>query len=109
MARAHLKRLINVELLAKAASGTLEPTVFGVIDRVDNIDGELVPNILRRWKGTIGDMHSTDEEPTVLLVPKLEPFILKHRKYKLLFGGRGGMKTRFAQNVFISDVHSSGF
>ena len=95
-------------MLAMSASGSLEPTVYGVIDRVDKIKGELVPNILRRWKGTIGDMHETDEEPTVLLVPKLEPFILKYKKYKLLFGGRGGMKTRFAQNVFTSDVHSSG-
>ena len=102
------RRLGRVEMLAMSASGTLEPTVYGVIDRVDKIDGELVPNIIRRWKGTIGDMHETDEEPTVLLVPKLEPFILKYKKYKLLFGGRGGMKTRFAQNVFTSDVHSSG-
>lgn len=102
------KRVERVEMLAKSASGTLEPTVYGVIDRVDNIDGELVPNILRRWKGTIGDMQPTDDEPTVFLVPKLEPFILKHKKYKNLFGGRGGMKTRFAQSVFIADVHSSG-
>lgn len=108
MIRSLSKRLNNIELLAKAASGTLEPTVYGVIDKIDKINGELVPNILRRWEGTVGDMKPTDKEPTVLLVPKLEPFILKHRKYKLLFGGRGGMKTRFAQNVFVSDVHSSG-
>lgn len=95
-------------MLAKAASGTLEPTVYGVIDRIDKVDGELVPNILRRWVGTIGDMKPTDKEPTVLLVTKLEPFILRHKKYKNLFGGRGGMKTRFAQNVLIADVHSSG-
>lgn len=107
MTRALSKRLSNVEQLAKAASGTLEPTVYGVIDRVDNIDGELVPNIIRRWEGTIGNMTQTDKEPSVLLVPKLEPFILEHCKYKLLFGGRGGMKTRFAQNVFVADVHSS--
>lgn len=100
------KRLDKLELLAHAASGTLEPTVYGVIDRVDNIDGVLTPNILRRWVGTVGDMKPTKEEPTVLLVPKLEPFILEHCKYKLLYGGRGGMKTRFAQNVFVSDVHS---
>lgn len=108
MARGLLKRVDNVEMLAKAASGTLEPTVFGVIDRVDNIDGVLVPNILRRWVGTVGKMEATDKEPTVLLVAKLEPFILQSKKYKCLFGGRGGMKTRFAQNVFVSDVHSSG-
>ena len=91
-----------------AQAGILEPTVYGVIDRVDKVDGKLIPNILRRWKGTIGEMEPTIDEPTVLLVEKLEPFILKHKKYKLLFGGRGGMKTRFAQNVFVADTHSSG-
>ncbi len=99
-----IKKLMT---LAKAASGNLEPTVYGVIDRVDKVGGKLVPNIIRRWEGAIGDMRPTDKEPTVLLVPKLEPFILKYKKYKLLFGGRGGMKTRFAQNVFVSEVHSS--
>lgn len=103
-----MKRLSRVEPLVNAQAGRLEPSIYGVIDRVDNIDGELVPNILRRWKGTIGYMVATDEEPTVLLVEKLEPFILKHKKYKLLFGGRGGMKTRFAFNTFVADVHSSG-
>jgi len=103
-----MKKLDILEPMLKSVSGSLEPTVYGIIDRVDKVDGELVPNIIRRWKGTIGDMHATDEEPTVLLVPKLEPFILKHKKYKNLFGGRGGMKTRFAQNAMMSDVHSCG-
>lgn len=102
-----LTRLGKVEPLVMALSGTLEPTVYGIIDRVDKVGGKLVPNVIRKWEGTIGDMKETDREPTVLLVAKLEPFILRHRKYKLLFGGRGGMKTRFAQNVFVADVHSS--
>lgn len=102
------KDLKKIKVLAKAASGNLEPTVYGVIDRVDKIDGELVPNIIRRWEGSVGNMQPTDKKPTVLLVEKLEPFILKHKKYKCLFGGRGGMKTRFAQNVFISEIHSTG-
>jgi phage terminase large subunit len=100
------KRLDKLELLSNASSGSLEPTVFGVIDRVDKVDGVLVPNIIRRWKGSIGNMLPTDDEPTVLLVEKLEPMILQHKKYKCLYGGRGGMKTRFAQNVMVSDVHS---
>jgi len=103
-----LKEIDRIKPLAKAQSGTLEPTVYGIVDRVDNIDGELIPNIIRKWKGTIGDMHPTDDEPTVLLVPKLEPAILKYKKYKCFFGGRGGMKTMFAQNVFTAEVHSSG-
>jgi phage terminase large subunit len=102
------KRLERIEPLVNAASGSLEPTVFGVIDRVDNIDGVLVPNVIRRWKGTVGNMEATDDEPTVLLVAKLEPLILQYKKYKCLYGGRGGMKTMFAQNVFVSEVHSGG-
>ena len=108
MASALKRRLDFVEPLAMSASGSLEPTVFGIINAVNKVDGVLVPNIVRRWKGTIGDMHKTNEEPTVLLVEKLEPMILKHKKYKGMYGGRGGMKTRFAQNAMISDVHSCG-
>lgn len=104
----YARRLDALEPLIKAHTGTLEKTVYGVIDRIDKIDGKLVPNIIRRYKGEIGDMHPTEEEPSVLLVEKLEPFILKHKKYKCLYGGRGGMKTRFAQNVFVADVHSCG-
>jgi len=56
MIRSLSKRVAQAELLAQAASGTLQPTVYGIIDSVDKIDGELVPNILRCWKGTVGDM-----------------------------------------------------
>ena len=108
MSRAIFRGLEKIKLMARSQAGSLEQTVYGVIDRVDKIDGVLVPNIIRRWKGTIGNMSATTDEPTVLLVAKLEPFILQHKKYKLLFGGRGGMKTRFAQNVMQSDIHSSG-
>lgn len=107
MIRSLCNRIDKAELLAKAASGTLEPTVYGVIDRVDKVKGELVPNIIRRWVGTIGDMKPTNKKPTVLLVEKLEPAILEYKKYKCFYGGRGGTKTIFAQNVFVSDVHSS--
>ena len=93
-----LKEVRKIKPMVQSLSGNLEPTVYGIIDRVDNIDGKLVPNIIRRWKGVIGDMVETDEKPTVLLVAKLEPAILKHKKYKALFGGRGGMKTRFAHH-----------
>lgn len=102
------KRLDAIEPLVMARSGNLEPSVYGVIDRVDKINGKLVPHIIRRWKGDIGSMVPTDDEPTVLLVEKLEPFILKYKKYKCLFGGRGGMKTRFAQNIVVANVHSHG-
>ena len=102
------KKLDYLEPMVMAQAGMLEPAVYGVIDRVDKIDGELVPHIIRRWTGSIGDMRPTDKEPTFLLIEKLEPFILRHKKYKCLFGGRAGTKTKFAQNLMAATVHSSG-
>lgn len=101
------KKLDTLEPLILAQSGRLEPTVYGVIDSVKKVNGELIPNVVRKWKGTIGELEETDEEPTVFLVEKFEPLITKKKKYKCLFGGRGGMKTRFAQGAMIADVHSA--
>lgn len=107
MTKSLLKRLSKVEPLIKAASGRLEPSVYGVVDKVDNIKGKLVPNIIRAWEGTVGNMTPSQKDPTVLLVPKFEPFILKHKKHKAAYGGRGGMKTIFATNVICSETHSA--
>jgi phage terminase large subunit len=91
-----------------AQAGMLEHSVYGIVDRVDKVDGKLVPNIIRRWKGTIGNMEATDEEATILLIEKLEPMILIHKKYKCPFGGRGGTKSRMAQDVMAGEVNSQG-
>lgn len=104
----HSKRLDVLEPMAMARSGMLEHSVYGVVDRVDKIDGKLVPNIIRRWKGTIGSMKATDEDATILLIEKLEPLILIHKKHKGCWGGRGGTKSRFAQDVMVGEVNSQG-
>ena len=98
--------LLEPQILAQA--GMLEHSVYGIVDRVDKIDGELVPNIIRTWKGTIGNMEASDEIPTILLIEKLEPMILKHKKYKCMFGSRGGTKSRMAQDVTVGEVNSQG-
>lgn len=103
-----LKRLDRVEPLVLAQSGKLERSVYGVVDRVDKIDGKLVPHFIRRWKGVIGNMEPTEEDPTIFLVEKLEPMILKHKKYKCMYGGRGGSKSRMAQDCAVGDVNSCG-
>ena len=102
------KKLDILEPQILAQAGMLEHSVYGIVDRVDKVDGELVPNIIRRWKGTIGNMQETEEEPTILLIEKLEPAILKHKKYKCMFGGRGGTKSRMAQDVTAGEVNSQG-
>lgn len=98
--------ILEPQILAQ--SGMLEHSVYGIVDRVDKIDGELVPNIIRKWKGTIGNMSPSDEEPTILLIAKLEPLILKHKKHKGAWGGRGGTKSRMAQDVTAGEVNSQG-
>lgn len=99
------KRLDYLEPLAQAQSGNLEKAVYGVVDRI-NDDG--TPHFIRRWKGTIGDMKPTEEEPTIFLVEKLEPAILKHKKYKAFFGGRAGTKSIFTWDTLSADIHSNG-
>jgi phage terminase large subunit len=99
------KRLDELEPLARAQAGTLEKSVYGIVRSVNE---DLSPNFVRKWKGTIGDMEPTDEEPTILIGEKLEPLILKHKKYKLVFGGRAGMKSMCAMDVMAGDVNSCG-
>lgn len=98
------KRIDNLEPLAKAQSGKLEHSVYGVVDKV--VDGK--EHIVRRWKGTIGNMVETEEEPTILIAEKLEPVILKHKKYKCLYGGRAGTKSIAAMDIMVGEVNSAG-
>ncbi len=91
-----------------AQAGMLEHSVYGIVDRVDKIDGKLVPNVIRKWKGTIGNMVPSDEIATILLIEKLEPMILQHKKYKCMYGSRGGTKSRMAQDVTAGEVNSQG-
>lgn len=98
--------ILEPQILAQA--GMLEHSVYGIVDRVDKIDGKLVPNIIRSWKGTIGNMKPSSEKATILLIEKLEPLILKHKKHKGAWGGRGGTKSRMAQDVTSGEVNSQG-
>ena len=46
-------RLNELEPLVFAQAGLLEQSVYGVVDRVDKIDGKFIPNIIRRWKAPL--------------------------------------------------------
>ncbi|BAQ84287.1 terminase large subunit [uncultured Mediterranean phage uvMED] len=102
------KDLKQVKPLILAKSGHVTEAVYGVVDRVDIVDGKQVPHFVRRWKGTIGNMRPTDEEPTIYCIEKLEPMLLKHKKYKCMFGGRAGTKSIFGSDAMIGDVTSFG-
>ena len=101
-------KLSRIEPLVLAASGEVKESVYGIVDRVDLIDGVKVPHFCRRWKGTIGNMRATDEEPTFYCIEKLERCLLTHKKYKCLFGGRAGTKSMFAMDAMIGDVNAHG-
>ncbi len=98
------KRIDNIEPRILANAGKLENSVYGIVDKV--IDGN--PNIVRCWKGTIGNMVSSDEEPTIFLAEKLEPAILKHKKYKCFYGGRAATKSMAAMDIMVGEVNSNG-
>jgi len=99
------KRVDSLEPLANVHVGEVEETVYGVVDKI-NDDG--TPNFIRKWKGTIGNMRPTDEEPSIFVIEKLEPAILKHKKYKCLFGGRAGTKSIMAMDAMVGDVNANG-
>ena len=101
-------RLDYIEPRIMAQSGLIENSIYGIVDRVDKINGELVPNFVRRWKGTIGNMKKTSEDPTIFLIEKLEPLILKHKKVKGAFGGRAGTKSIAAMDIMAGEVNSNG-
>lgn len=98
------RRLDDIEPSILAMSGKLEKSVYGVVDRVDG-NGKIYYK--RKWRGTIGKMEATDETPTISIIEKLEPMILKHKKHKCMYGGRAGTKSIFAMNAMIGDVNSN--
>jgi phage terminase large subunit len=99
------KQLDRIAPIIKAQSGFVEETVYGVVDKI-NDDGS--PHFVRKWKGTIGNMRETDEEPTIYVIEKLEPLILEHRKWKLVYGGRAGTKSIMVMDTLSGDVAANG-
>ena len=98
------RRLDDLEPRVMAQAGKLEKSVYGIVDKVKH--GE--PNILRAWEGTIGNMEPSDKQPNIYIAQALEPFILKHKKHKCLFGGRAGTKSIAAMDIAIGEVNSNG-
>ena len=99
------KQLDQIAPIIKAQSGNVEETVYGVVDRI-NEDG--TPHFIRKWKGVIGNMRPTNEEPTIYVIEKLEPAILKYKKYKCLYGGRAGTKSIMVMDTVVGDVNANG-
>lgn len=99
----YTSRLKKLDRIASARTGTIEKTVYGVcVNRGGQIE------VIRRWKGSIGNMVLTDDEPTILCTEKTEPLLLKHKRVKVMWGGRAGTKSIFAMDAMLGEVNAHG-
>lgn len=81
-----------------------EKTVYGFYRPTDVFGGELV----RCLQEQDGRYVEVDKQPTVHLPAKLEPFLVTPKRFKVLFGGRGGAKTRGVGGVLASKAKDYG-
>ncbi len=105
MSSALARKLDRLEPLVQASAGNAKEVVYGVVESI-NDDGS--PNFARKWIGNIGNMRPTNEDPNIFIAEALEPLILKHKKYKCVFGGRAGTKSIAAMDAMAGDVSSCG-
>ena len=81
-----------------------EKTVYGFYRPTDVFGGELI----RCLQEQDGRYVEVDKQPTVHLPAKLEPFLVTPKRFKVLFGGRGGAKTRGVGGVLASKAKDYG-
>ncbi len=105
MSSALARKLDHIEPMVKARHGDVRESIYGVVSKV-HADGTM--EFVRKWKGQIGDMRPTDEEPTTFIAEVLEPIILKKKKIKGLYGGRAGTKSIAVMDAINSDTANSG-
>jgi phage terminase large subunit len=103
MPSALMAKLNKIEPLVMAKIGHFDECVYGVVGGLT--DGE--PDIIRKWKGSTGSMVETDEEPTVLIAEKFEP-LLRPKKFKIIFGGRGSGKSMTVGDLLLMRIQSEG-
>ena len=70
-------------------------TAFGIVEPNGEYGGRLVRTITHAGSEWV----ETDQEPDVLVPVKLEPFITKHKRFKIALGGRGGAKSMGFGNI----------
>ena len=95
--------VVNRQQLEYRASAALElrrrrqasRTVYGIYRPNGTYGGELV-RCLQDRDGWV----EVDARPDVSLPEKLEPFLTKPKRFKVLFGGRGGAKSVGVANIF---------
>jgi len=89
----------------KQEKQNLEKTVYGIYRPVDGVvGGELVRCIQEKD----GKYIEVDKEPHVSIAEKLEPFITKHKRFKIALGGRSGTKSEAFGSIFAANAKDYG-
>ena len=98
MRRDTLKAKVSeLETQMAARTDTTEKTVYGIV----NMQRE----VIRAWQYQYTDdwhLVEVDKKPDVLLPENLEKMLTSHKKYKIIYGGRGGTKSVTIANLLVS-------
>lgn len=102
MSKALMSKLdrLEAEVTSMYGSGVKKMTIYGIVDM------EL--NVIRRWVRDGESFALTESDPDVLIAERLEPLLIKKKKYKIAYGGRGGMKSMFAMDVLAAEAKDFG-
>jgi phage terminase large subunit len=100
--RSAIKKSLNdIEAKVKAKSNNSEKIVYGIV----NMQRE----VIRRWQYQYIDndwrLQEVDKEPDVLLPENLEKLLTVKKKYKVVYGGRGGTKSVTISNLLVSTMN----
>ena len=110
MARNRLSALEIEKLQQVVGNSTAKPesAVFGIVDKL-LADG--TPNVIKRLKMTAKVVSETNEEPTILILERMD-LLLYPRRFKVFYGGRGSGKTANVVSYLIEKArfrNSRGF
>jgi phage terminase large subunit len=81
-----------------------QKTVYGFYRPNGEYGGELVKCL----QETNGEYVEVDLPPTVTLAEKLEPFLTKQKRFKVLYGGRGSTKSIGVASIATSQAKDYG-
>lgn len=91
---------LEAEATTLLGSGVGKMTVYGIVDM--NL------NIVRKWIRQGNSFIESSEDATVLIPEKLEPLLLKRKKYKVIYGGRGGGKSIAVMDLLAAESKDYG-
>lgn len=98
--RQSLARLEKLELRLSQVTGESYSSVFGIVAA----SGEL----LRCVKKVGGSWEEVDEKPEIYLAEKLERVLYSNKRFVIVIGGRGSIKSVGMHDIVLSRVRDQG-